>query len=63
MVSPAIEYAIRLEREGVRVVHLHYTDQIHGFMSMNRMIRAADQAIDVMAHVLKQTPYPPPPVS
>jgi acetyl esterase len=58
-----IEYARRLEREGVRVVHLHYSDQIHGFMSMGRMIRAADQAIDVMARVLKQTLWPPGPVS
>jgi acetyl esterase len=58
-----IEYARRLEREGVRVVHLHYADQIHGFVSMGRMIRAADQAIDVMARVLKQTLWPPGPVS
>ena len=57
-----IAYAQRLEREGVRVVHLHYSDQIHGFMSMNRMIRAADQAIDVMARVLKQALWPPGPV-
>ncbi len=58
-----IEYAKRLEREGVRVVHLHYSDQIHGFMSMGRLIRAADQAIDMMARVLKQTLWPPGPVS
>ena len=32
-----IDYAKRLEREGVRVVHLHYSDQIHGFMSMGRV--------------------------
>ena len=57
-----IDYARRLEREGVRVVHLHYSDQIHGFMSMGRMIRAADQAIDMMARVLKQALWPPPPV-
>ena len=57
-----IAYAKRLEREGVRVVHLHHSDQIHGFMSMNRMIRAADQAIDVMARVLKQALWPPGPV-
>ncbi len=56
-----IDYARRLEREGVRVVHLHYSDQIHGFMSMGRMIRAADQAIDVMARVMKQTLWPPGP--
>jgi acetyl esterase len=56
------DYAKRLEREGVRVVHLHYSDQIHGFMSMGRLIRAADQAIDMMARVLKQTLWPPGPV-
>ena len=58
-----IDYARRLERENVRVVHVHYSDQIHGFMSMGRMIRAADQAIDMMARVLKQTLWPPGPVS
>jgi acetyl esterase len=58
-----IDYARRLEREGVRVVHLHFSDQIHGFMSMGRMIRAADQAIDMMARVLKQTLWPPGPVT
>jgi acetyl esterase len=57
------DYAKRLEREGGRVVHLHYSDQIHGFMSMGRLIRAADQAIDMMARVLKQTLWPPGPVS
>ena len=34
-----IDYARRLEREGVRVVHLHYSDQIHGFLGMGRIIR------------------------
>ena len=58
-----IDYARRLEREGVRVVHLHYSDQIHGFLGMGRLIRAADQAIDVMARVLQQTLWPPGPVS
>jgi acetyl esterase len=57
-----VDYAKRLEREGVRVVHLHYSDQIHGFLSMGRLIRAADQAIDIMARVLKQTLWPPGPV-
>jgi acetyl esterase len=57
-----IAYAHRLEREGVRVVHLHYGDQIHGFIGMGRLIRAADQAIDIMARVLKQALWPPGPV-
>jgi acetyl esterase len=58
-----IDYAKRLEREGVRVVHLHYSDQIHGFLSMGRLIRAADQAIDIMSRVLRQTLWPPGPVT
>lgn len=57
-----IAYAQRLEREGVRVIHLHYADQVHGFVGMGRMIRAADQTIDMMARVLKQALWPPGPV-
>jgi acetyl esterase len=56
-----IAYAQRLEREGVRVIHLHYSDQIHGFMSMGRIIRAADQAIDMMGAALKKALWPPGP--
>ena len=58
-----IDYAKRLEREGVRVIHMHYADQIHGFIGMGRMIRAADQALDMMARVLKQALHPPGPVA
>lgn len=54
-----IAYARRLEREGVRVTHLHFSDQIHGFMSMGRIIRAADVAIDMMGAVLKKALWPP----
>jgi acetyl esterase len=56
-----IAYAQRLEREGVRVMHLHYSDQIHGFMTMGRLIRAADQAIDQMARALHKALWPPAP--
>jgi acetyl esterase len=56
-----IDYARRLEREGVRVTHLHFSDQIHGFMSMGRIIRAAGVAIDMMARVLGKALNPPPP--
>ena len=58
-----IAYAHRLEREGVRVVHLHFSDQIHGFVGMGRMIRAADQAMDMAARAMKPALWPPgPPV-
>jgi acetyl esterase len=56
-----IDYARRLEREGVRVVHLHFSDQTHGFMSMGRIIRAADLAIDMMAASLRKSLWPPGP--
>ncbi len=49
-----IDYARRLEREGVRVTAVHLSDQIHGFMSMGKVIRAADTAIDMMSAVLKR---------
>jgi acetyl esterase len=58
-----IAYAKRLELEGVRVIHLHYGDQIHGFVGMGRMIRAADQAMDIASRVMRQTLWPPGPVS
>jgi len=56
-----IAYVRRLEQEGVRTVHLHYSDQTHGFMSMGRIIRAADQAIDMMAAALRKALWPPGP--
>jgi len=54
-----LAYARRLEREGVRVTHVHFSDQIHGFMSMGRIIRASDVSIDMMAAVLKKAFWPP----
>jgi acetyl esterase len=54
-----IAYARRLEREGVRVLHLHFADQFHGFMSMGRIVRAADLAIDMMAAALRKALWPP----
>ena len=35
-----IAYAQRLEREGVRVMHVHYSDQTHGFVGQGKIIRA-----------------------
>lgn len=56
-----IAYALRLEREGVRVTHVHLSDQPHGFMSMGRIVRAADVAIDMMGATLKKVLWPPGP--
>jgi len=49
-----VAYARRLEREGVRVTTLHLSDQIHGFLSMGKVIHAADTAIDMMAAALRR---------
>lgn len=49
-----LAYAERLEREGVRVKLLHVSDQVHGFISMGRIIRAADVLLQAMGAVLRQ---------
>jgi len=54
-----IAYAQRLEREGVRVTHLHYSDQMHGFCSQSKIIRAGNTALDMMAAALKKALWPP----
>ena len=46
-------YARRLEREGVRVTYIHFADQIHGFLTMGRIIRASGTAIRMMAASLR----------
>ncbi len=49
-----LAYAERLEREGMRIKLLHVSDQVHGFVSMGRIIRAADVSLQAMAAVLRQ---------
>ncbi|HXW27129.1 MAG TPA: alpha/beta hydrolase, partial [Xanthobacteraceae bacterium] len=44
-----IAYARRLEREGVRVTHLHFSDEPHGFVGQGKIIRAGNTALDMMA--------------
>jgi acetyl esterase/lipase len=54
-----IAYARRLEREGVRVTHLHFSDQTHGFVGQGKIIRAAHTALDMMSAALKKALWPP----
>jgi acetyl esterase len=49
-----IAYAKRLEQEGVRVAHMHLSDQIHGFLTMGRVIRAAGLVTDAMGAILRK---------
>jgi acetyl esterase len=45
-------YARRLQDHGVDVDHRHYPDQIHGFLSAGKIIRAAVPALDEIANAL-----------
>jgi acetyl esterase len=54
-----VAYAHRLEREGVRVTHLHFSDQLHGFVGQGKIIRAGNTALDMMAAALKKALWPP----
>jgi acetyl esterase len=53
-----VAYAERLEREGVRVIHLHFSDQLHGFVSQGRIIRAGGMALEMMSAVLRKALWP-----
>jgi acetyl esterase/lipase len=45
-------YAQRLQDNGVAVQQRHIPDQIHGFLTMGRIIRAAEPALDAIAAAL-----------
>jgi len=49
-----IAYARRLEQEGVRVLHMHYSDQIHGFLTMGKVIAASGLLLDAMGAALRK---------
>lgn len=42
-------YARRLEAEGVRTTYLHLSDQVHGFITWNKFVRAAETLVHVLA--------------
>lgn len=54
-----IAYARRLEREGVRVTHLHFSDEPHGFVGQGKIIRAGNLALDMMSAALRKALWPP----
>jgi acetyl esterase len=49
-----IDYAHRLEREGVRVAHVNFSDQMHGFVSMGKIIRASATALALITATLRR---------
>jgi acetyl esterase len=46
-------YARRLQQHGVAVRLRHFPDQIHGFLTMGKIVRAAQPALDDVAEALK----------
>ena len=45
-------YARKLEDNGVPVTLVHMSDQMHGFLTMGRVIRAADLALEMASAAL-----------
>jgi acetyl esterase len=48
------EYAHLLEESDVPTTFLHMSDQMHGFLTMGRIIRAADTGLELAATALKR---------
>jgi len=53
LVDEGIAYAERLEQEGVQVMHTHFSDQMHGFLTMGKFVKASDIAHDLCAAALR----------
>jgi acetyl esterase/lipase len=48
-----VAYARRLLEAGVSISHRHYSGQLHGFLTMGKIVRAAGPALDEAAAALK----------
>jgi acetyl esterase len=48
-----VAYARRLEQEGVSTLYVHVADQMHGFLTMGRVIRATETTLQMMAAALR----------
>ena len=46
-------YAARLEADGVRVASMHLADQVHGMLTMNRVIAAGDPVLQFAALAMR----------
>jgi acetyl esterase len=54
LVDEGREYAARLEREGVRVTHVHVADMMHGVLTMGAIVKPAAELIAGAALALRQ---------
>jgi acetyl esterase len=53
LVDEGTAYAQRLDREGVPVTHLHVADQMHAYLTMGRLIPAAETTLRQAAAALR----------
>ncbi len=53
LVDECFDFADRLKVSGVKIEHRHYPGQIHGFITMGRIIREANLAVAQSAAALK----------
>lgn len=49
-----IAYARRLDAAGVQTSHLHMPTQVHGFLTMGRVIQASGTALEIASAMLRQ---------
>jgi acetyl esterase len=53
LADDGLAYARRLEQDGVRVVSSYFSGQLHGFVSMGKLLRASDTALETISAVLR----------
>jgi acetyl esterase len=56
LADEGMAYARKLEDNGVPVTFVHMSDQMHGFLTMGRVIRASDFALEMAGMALARRP-------
>ena len=54
LADEGLAYAKKLEESGVSVTTVHMSDQMHGFLTMGKIVRAADTALEMSAATLRR---------
>jgi acetyl esterase len=54
LADEGLAYAKKLEESGVSVTVVHMSDQMHGFLTMGKIVRAADTALEISAAALRR---------
>jgi acetyl esterase len=54
LVDEGQAYAKKMDASGVSVTLIHMNDQMHGFLTMGKIVRAADTALEISAAALRR---------